>query len=245
MTKEIEILPALNDLVESEISRATNVIEAISNVTAELSITGIGKNQKNNFDNYKFRGIDDLYNHMSPVLAKHGLVILPNVEKSTRTTVNTKKGGSQFMVEIDVRYKIYHKLDIDFYIPCLVSGEGIDRGDKAINKAMTSAYKNLCFQMFCIPIVGKKQDSEFESPEIIHPQQETPLPPPKKIKDHPKFDEVNLLVQHYGIGGDGKWINLPINDFNTFKERLDKKIEEIQNQNIADSEYIDPIPDGM
>ena len=56
------------------------VYKAINAVQTELSTIGITKDRTNlQGSGYKFRGIDDVYNAISPLLAKHGLCILPRV----------------------------------------------------------------------------------------------------------------------------------------------------------------------
>jgi len=46
-----------------------------------------------------------------------------------------------------------------------IYGEAMDSGDKATNKAMSAAYKYLCLQSFCIPVVGEP-DADSETHEV-------------------------------------------------------------------------------
>lgn len=56
------------------------VYKAINAVQADLAKSGITKDRLNTQGSgYKFRGIDDLYNTIAPLLSKHGLCILPRV----------------------------------------------------------------------------------------------------------------------------------------------------------------------
>lgn len=50
-------------------------------------------------------------------------------------------------------------------------GEGLDKGDKASGKLMSYAYKNLMFQLFCIPVEGQPDpDTDgYERPEDMEP----------------------------------------------------------------------------
>lgn len=54
-----------------------SVYKAINAVQAALSKIGIAKDKQ--AQGYKFRGIDDVYNAISPLLAEHGLCILPRI----------------------------------------------------------------------------------------------------------------------------------------------------------------------
>lgn len=144
-----------------------NVYAAISAVQKELAEKGIGKNQVNQFDKYAFRGIDDVYNALGPVLAKHGLVIFPRVIKRELIERTSQKGGVMIHAIVDVEYTFAGPDGSTITVP--VIGEALDRGDKSINKAFSAAYKLAVFQTFCIPVQG--QDSESESHEIAKPKE--------------------------------------------------------------------------
>jgi hypothetical protein len=138
------------------------VFAAISAVQKELAEKGIGKHQTNTFDKYQFRGIDDVYNALGPVLAKHGLVIFPKVTKRELIERTSQKGGVMIHAILDIEYTFAGPDGSTIDVP--VIGEALDRGDKSINKAFSAAYKLACFQTFCIPVDG--QDTEKESHTI-------------------------------------------------------------------------------
>jgi len=105
------------------------VYKAINAVQAELSSVGITKDRRNmQGSGYNFRGIDDVYNAIAPLLAKHSLCILPRVLTRECVERASKSGGALFYVTVEV-----------------------DSGDKATNKAMSAAYKYAAFQAFSIP----------------------------------------------------------------------------------------------
>ena len=102
------------------------VLKAIVEVKDKLSRLGIGKDQKNTFDKYNFRGIDDVYNVLSPVLAEAGLSTIPEVLEYTVQEVKTAQGGIQQLVRAKIAY---HLIDAEGdAIVSIVVGEGIDRG---------------------------------------------------------------------------------------------------------------------
>lgn len=135
-----------------------SVLKALSAVQQDLAAIGIAKNQTNEYDKYKFRGIDDVLNAMAPILAKHGVMIIPSVGESITNQVPTAKGGVQFHTTIRIEYTLYDSGGD--YIKHSAIGEAMDRGDKSINKAMSAAYKYFLFQCFCIPLQGQDADSE-------------------------------------------------------------------------------------
>lgn len=130
-----------------------HVYHAMSRVMQQLTIAGIGKNKKNDQQNYKFRGIDDVYNALAPILAKEKLLILPRMTSITFSEKPTKNGGSQEYAYVTAEFDFVSAFDGSRHT-CVMYGEGMDSADKATNKAMTSAYKYLCFQAFTIPVEG-------------------------------------------------------------------------------------------
>ncbi len=123
------------------------IYEAISNVMAEIG--AIGKEKKNLQQGFMYRGVDDVMNALQPALIKYKVFITPTVGIKTQEERTTAKGGVIFYVTMDVTYKFY-TTDGSF-IECAVFGEAMDSGDKAVNKAMSIAFKYACFQVFCIP----------------------------------------------------------------------------------------------
>lgn len=125
-------------------------------------VGAIGKNQTNSFDKYKFRGIDDVYNAIHPALVKHGVFVVPRLVDCQRDELQTKNATMQH-ASVRVEYEFFAS-DGSSVLAC-APGEGADRGDKAINKAMSAAYKTAMFQTFCIP-TAEASDSEHDSPDL-------------------------------------------------------------------------------
>lgn len=130
-----------------------NVYQLISAVASELAQEGISKDRKNTQQGYSFRGIDDVFNALSPVMAKHGLVILPRVLSREVTERTSAKGGVIFAVTVDVEFDFISSHDGSKHT-VRTFGEAMDSADKATNKAMSAAYKYAALQTFCIPTEG-------------------------------------------------------------------------------------------
>ncbi len=141
------------------------VYRAIAAVMGDLAKTGVAKNQINTFDKYKFRGIDDVYNALAPLLAKHGLVVLPRVLERHSEERTSQKGGAVFYVTVKAEFDFVAAEDGSKHTVCAY-GEAMDRGDKGTNKAMTAAYKYAMFEAFCIPTEGA-DDADAESHEVM------------------------------------------------------------------------------
>ncbi len=148
------------------------VYKAINGVIDDLADVGIAKTRENTFDRYKFRGIDEVYNALSKLLAKHKLLILPNVLERTCESRPTKEGGIQYSVVVKVSYDLISSEDGSSHT-VICFGEAMDRSDKATNKAFTAAWKYLCFQMFCIP-TEQSLDADESSPEVANPKDSRP-----------------------------------------------------------------------
>ena len=140
------------------------VYGAIAKVMAEIGRTGISKTRDNQQQGYKFRGIDDVYNAMSGLLANAGLCVLPRVLKREVTERATQKGGVLFYVCLDMEFDIVAAEDGSKHT-IAVAGEAMDSADKATNKAMSAAYKYACMQVFCIPTEGNP-DADAETHEV-------------------------------------------------------------------------------
>lgn len=130
---------------------AMKVYKAINAVQSELAILGITKNRRNQQGSgYNFRGIDDVYNTIAPLLAKHGLCILPRVLARECVERVSQKGGALFYITVEVEFDFVSAEDGSKHT-VKTFGEAMDSGDKATNKAMSAAYKYAAFQAFSIP----------------------------------------------------------------------------------------------
>jgi len=128
-----------------------SVYKAIAAVMSDMSKIGLAKDKKNAQQGFMYRGVDDAMNALSPLLSKHGLVILPRVTKREVTERQSKNGGALFYVSLDVEFDFVAAEDGSKHTVGPMIGEAMDSGDKASNKAMAVAYKYACFQAFCIP----------------------------------------------------------------------------------------------
>ena len=140
-----------------------NVYQCIAEVSAHVAKLGIAKDRKNAQQQYNFRGIDDVYNVLAPILAEVGLVVIPRM--LTRSVVErvNKSGGALFYVTVEAEFDFVSAWD-GSKVTARTFGEAMDSGDKATNKAMSAAYKYAAFQTFCIPT--EAQDSENETHEV-------------------------------------------------------------------------------
>jgi ERF superfamily len=143
------------------------VYQKIAAVTAELSKSGIAKSGKNEQQGYKFRGIDQVYQSLSSVIAREQLCILPRVVSREVSERVTPRGGVLFYTVLTVEFDFVCAEDGSKHTIVTI-GEAMDSGDKSTNKAMSAAYKYAAIQTFCIPVEGE-QDADATTHEVSHP----------------------------------------------------------------------------
>ena len=162
-------------------------------------VGGIAKGERNQQQGYSYRGIDQVYNELHELLAKHGLFTIPFVVDSKREERPTASGG---VLAFTTALIDYHFMAEDgSHETARVIGQGMDSGDKDANKAMAVAHKYALLQVFAIPTEEAK-DPEVDSPTPAAPQE--PLQAPKAVENAPESAEASpdgtLLDSVYAKG---------------------------------------------
>jgi hypothetical protein len=172
------------DFAPAKLTEATHVYQAIAEVMSRLSKDGIGKNRRNEQQGYSFRGIDDVYNALAPILADVGLCILPAIKSREVVERMSGNGRTLFYVTVNVDFTFVSTKDGSCHVVSM-PGEAMDSGDKATNKAMSAAYKYACLQTFCIPTEGDN-DADGSTHVVVIPTGKPANPldlvAPKKVK---------------------------------------------------------------
>ena len=170
------------------------VYQLIAAVAGELAQGGISKSQRNTQGSgYNFRGIDDVYNAVGPILAKHGLVILPRC--ITRECIERVSGAGKalFYVTVEAEFDFVSSEDGSKHT-VVMFGEAMDSGDKATNKAMSAAFKYAMFQAFCIPTEGDN-DADSSTHTVAA---RTANPEPVETLSAEQIAKVNALAAEVG-----------------------------------------------
>lgn len=134
-----------------------NVYQCIAEVQTKISQTGIAKSKSNVQQGYKFRGIDDVYNALSNVLAEVGLVVITRCVEREQVERSTNAGKALFYTTLKVEFDFVSSHDSSKHT-AVAYGEAMDNADKSTNKAMSAAYKYAMFQTFCIPTEAQDAD---------------------------------------------------------------------------------------
>lgn len=136
---------------------AKKILEMIKN-TGEIPKTGF--NQK---FNYKFTKETDVADALRAACLKVGLVVIPSIFGVTKDTFKTGSGGDNFRVSLMLKLTLIdpdsgESIEMDF------PGESLDTQDKAVPKAITSAYKYALLKL-AMNGGGDGDDPEHESHE--------------------------------------------------------------------------------
>lgn len=131
-------------------------------------IGSVGKDQKNQAQGFKFRGIDQFVNSLYPALTKHGVFMAPRcvseAHELKEVTRGSGKQGIDKHVTILMEYDFFAE-DGSKVTVGPIPAEGLDSGDKATNKALSAALKYALIQTFSIP-TEDMAEADLESPEI-------------------------------------------------------------------------------
>jgi hypothetical protein len=137
------------------------VYAAINAVAAELARLGIPKARTNEQDGYAYRGIDDVYDRLGPLLSAHKLCILPRILDRNSSSHLGVRGELLQNVIVKAAFDVVCAEDGSAHI-IESFGEALDPGDKGTSKAMSAAYKHAILQAFCIP-VSRSQDPDAQT----------------------------------------------------------------------------------
>jgi hypothetical protein len=163
-----------------------------------LAVRKLSKDGNNTYDNYRYISADNAFETIGKAMADVGLVALPTVVELTTEVGQSQGGKSQLRTLIHGQITLADAETGDTWTSDWY-GEGVDRGDKSINKAMTAMMKYYLLRLF---MVGSGEDADSESPEIEQPvkrqppttQHRAPRPPAAAArKANPVPDDVQFM----------------------------------------------------
>jgi hypothetical protein len=148
-------------------------------------IPSIGKDRKNTGQGYNFRGIDDIYNFIQPLLAKHSVFMTAEILDDRHEERQSKSGGVIMYRVLKMRYSFVASDGSSVATDAV--GEGMDSGDKASAKAMSIAQKYAILQTFLVPTEDAK-DPEVDNHEVA------PKPKPEPAAAEPVTDGQRVVL---------------------------------------------------
>lgn len=175
------------------------VYTKIAAVQAALAKTGISKSRRNQQQGYQFRGIDEIYDALAPLLAETGLCILPRMISRSVNERQTAKGGVLFYVTVEAEFDFIAVEDGSLHV-VRTFGEAMDSADKATNKAMSAAYKYAALMTFAIPTEGDN-DADANTHEVQPRNEQQRQNAPEQISEH-QWSRIISLLEHTNSNAD-------------------------------------------
>lgn len=194
-------------------------------------VSAVGKNSRNEFQKYNFRGIDDIYNMVHPILAANGVFCVPQVTRSKTEVFEGKDGKRSFRVILRVAH-LFCASD-GSHVEVITQGEGIDTSDKASSKAMTAAMKYAFIELLSLH-TEDIEDADKHSPEIdsdshiktikLSPKQTNA----EKIEITPKALQLSDYVVQLGQYKSQRLGNIPPEDLDNYLSIKKDDYEKLQ-----------------
>ncbi len=196
--------------------------ESIAKLSAALvkaisEMGGVGKSGNNTFDRYTYAKLEDYVKVAAPVLARNSLCILSGVPAviplEDRTT---QKGGKEHCVRVSVTMRILH--ESGEWIEAEAVGEGQDRADKAIYKAITGARKYGIASLLCLATTDDPEGDEGVGHAPPPAQRQTP-----KNNGHENGNGKSITPKGRFAGLIQKWSGVNAEDLRSASQDFAKK----------------------
>lgn len=142
----------------------------------------------NDFFKYKYVTEGDLVATIRPLMAKAGIIIIPNVvEERREPDAVQERNGMAALTTVMIQYTITDgKASIDFRMP----GYGVDRSDKGVYKAITGSMKYALMKLFLVE-TGDDPERDAEATEegtvTITPSEEPGIERGGKAKNTTRY----------------------------------------------------------
>ena len=146
-----------------------HIYAAMVAVGAELAKVGISKDRKNEQQNFRFRGIDDVMNTICPIFARHDVLFLVHYDDFPDVERVTAKGGTLIFSKVRGNFTFISAKD-GSSVQVSTLGSAMDSGDKSCNKAMSASLKYALLQTFLIPTEASEDaDAITHEPSVPKP----------------------------------------------------------------------------
>lgn len=167
-------------------------------IPAAIKLIGaVAKTRKNKEQGFDYRGIDDVYDALNPVLGQCGITIVTEMGELVVSTRKSRAGYEIHHLSCKVTFTLFASDGSS--IKTEVLAEAMDSGDKCRSKLMSIAYKSMALMMFCIPVTNipdpdanSYQSVADDSAEIERLPPASEEPKPRTAPEEPKADAMYL-----------------------------------------------------
>jgi hypothetical protein len=185
---------------------ALNIYQKLARITGEVGV--IAKGGQNREQSYAFIEYAAVAGKLRDLFAKYGVVIVPRmqqVSKQTRLDITSKGGKAGVWALIDFTFTVVNADNPEDKFTVTWTGEAADYGDKATNKAATSALKYYLMRQFNVSEKGDDPDADSHSFNSAKPQPAVGAKPqasPNKAASQKQLDLITTLAKRKGKDDD-------------------------------------------
>lgn len=213
----------------------TQIIEILNTISEEA---GALAPERSGGVPFAFRGVDQVVGHLSPLLKKHGVVIVPEVVD--RVTSTREIGNSKAITQTDLLTKFTFYAPDGSSVSATTAGLAQDYADRSAAQAQSVAFRVALLQVFKLPTTDKEPElAGEETQKYIEAQtkeQKTEKPATTKRTAKNAQADLQKVIADKSNPYDGNAINALGNkitgkepsewfsDLNTLEEIL-KKVE--------------------
>lgn len=123
--------------------------------------SAVAKDQVNKDQGFNFRGVDAVVNAVSPLLKKHGVVVMPiRVDELGGGIERFENANKKIVTDANLAVTYRWIAEDGSYLDTQTVGAGRDFADKAVAKAMSVAFRTLLLQSLALPTDDRDPDSE-------------------------------------------------------------------------------------
>lgn len=145
---------------------------------------------------YKYRRIDDVINDFHDKLKEAKILVIPTVvEKQYETFEIGQNRTVMNFCRLTVKYTLLCTVDGSFIDTAILVGEANDSGDKATGKALSTCYKYMLGQTFCIPFADDVEINNTPTANSANYNQQPPkaaAASSSNVPDKPWLNEPEL-----------------------------------------------------
>lgn len=150
-------------------------------------ISHVPKNGRNNFHGYDYATEQDMLNAVRIKLAGEKIFISVKINKVEIKDFQNKKGETELLTTIMTTHT-FHDGETGESLECTSAGQGTDKGDKGIYKAITGATKYFISKNFLIPT--------GDDPESFDEKREAAGRVPKKAMIREELPSVQKMAEN-------------------------------------------------
>lgn len=154
-----------------------NILHKLSLIQKDIEV--MSKEGYNEHNKYNYLMEAQVTIKMKELFDKHGVFFHYQSKLIDTKDYPAMNGGTQFLITVEVPYSFYD-VESGEKLEGIATGQGADKGDKGVYKAITGAVKYIYMKTFNIPT---GDDVEKDSPEL---KPINTLSIPKKVEQKTK-----------------------------------------------------------